>query len=35
VQERDLVAHYQPVLNTQLLREPKPRVRRMGYYPGG
>jgi hypothetical protein len=35
VQERDLVARYQPVLNTLLLREPKPRVRRMGYYPGG
>jgi hypothetical protein len=35
VQERDLVARYRPVLNTQLLREPKPRVRRMGYYPGG
>jgi hypothetical protein len=35
VQERDLVARYRPVLNAQLLREPKPRVRRMGYYPGG
>jgi hypothetical protein len=35
VQERDLIARYRPVLNTQLLREPKPRVRRMGYYPGG
>jgi hypothetical protein len=35
VQERDLIAHYRPVLNTQLLREPKSRVRRMGYYPGG
>jgi hypothetical protein len=35
VQERDLIARYHPVLNTQLLREPKPRVRRMGYYPGG
>jgi hypothetical protein len=35
VQERDLVARYRPVLNTQLLRDPKPRVRRMGYYPGG
>jgi len=33
VQERDLVARYRPVLNTQLLREPKPRVQRMGYYP--
>jgi hypothetical protein len=35
VQERDLVTRYRPVLNAQLLREPKPRVRRMGYYPGG
>ena len=35
VQERDLVVRYQPVLNTLLLREAKPRVRRMGYYPGG
>jgi hypothetical protein len=35
VQERDLIARYKPVLNTQLLCEPKPRVRRMGYYPGG
>ena len=35
VQERDLIARYRPVLNTQLQREPKPRVRRMGYYPGG
>ena len=35
VQERDLVARHRPVLNTQLLRQPKPRVRRMGYYPGG
>lgn len=35
VQERDLIARYRPVLNTQLLGEPKPRVRRMGYYPGG
>lgn len=35
VQERDLVARYRPMLNTQLLRDPKPRVRRMGYYPGG
>jgi len=33
VQERDLIARYRPVLNTQLLREPKPRVKRMGYYP--
>jgi hypothetical protein len=32
---RDLIARYRPVLNTQLLCEPKPRVRRMGYYPGG
>lgn len=35
VQERDLIARYRPVLNTQLLHEPKARVRRMGYYPGG
>ena len=35
VEERDLVAHYRPALNTQLIRAPKPRVRRMGYYPGG
>ena len=35
VEERDLIARYRPVLNTQLLREPKPRIRRMGYYPGG
>jgi hypothetical protein len=35
VQERDLIARYRPVLNAQHLREPKPRVRRMGYYPGG
>jgi hypothetical protein len=35
VQERDLVARHRPVLNTQLLRAPKPRVKRMGYYPGG
>lgn len=35
VQERDLIARYRPVLNTQHLIEPKPRVRRMGYYPGG
>jgi hypothetical protein len=35
VQERDLVARYRPVLNAQLLSQPKPRVRRMGYYPGG
>jgi hypothetical protein len=35
VQERDLIARYRPGLNTQLLREPTPRVRRMGYYPGG
>jgi len=35
VQERDLVTRYRPVLNTQLLRDPKPRLRRMGYYPGG
>ena len=35
VQERDLVMRYHPALNTQLIREPKPRVRRMGFYPGG
>ena len=35
VQERDLIARYRPVLNTQHLREPASRVRRMGYYPGG
>jgi len=35
VQERDLIARYRPALNTQHLREPKPRVKRMGYYAGG
>jgi hypothetical protein len=35
VQERDLIARYRPVLNTQHLRAPQPRVKRMGYYPGG
>jgi len=35
VEERDLIARYRPVLNTQHLRETKPRVKRMGYYPGG
>jgi hypothetical protein len=35
VEERDLIARYKPVLNTQHLRAPSPRVRRMGYYPGG
>jgi hypothetical protein len=35
VEERDLIARYRPVLNTQHLREPQPRVKRMGYYPGG
>jgi len=35
VQERDLIARYRPVLNTQHLRTPQPRVKRMGYYPGG
>jgi hypothetical protein len=33
VEERDLIARYRPVLNTQHLRESKPRVKRMGYYP--
>jgi len=35
VEERDLIARYRPVLNTQHLREPILRVKRMGYYPGG
>ena len=35
VQERDLIARYRPLLNTQHLRAPTPRTRRMGYFPGG
>jgi hypothetical protein len=35
VEERDLIARYKPVLNTQHLRAPTARVKRMGYYPGG
>jgi hypothetical protein len=35
VEERDLIARFKPVLNTQHLRTPTPRVKRMGYYPGG
>ena len=35
VEERDLVARYQPALNTQLLRPSRPRPARNGYYPSG
>jgi hypothetical protein len=34
-QERDLIAAYQPPLNSQFLKPGRQRVRRMGYYPQG
>ena len=34
-EEQDLIARYQPVLNTQHLKPSRPRVKRMGCYPQG
>ena len=34
VQEQDLIAAYRPALNTQHRAPSRPRVKRMGYYPG-